>query len=98
MRAVFEPLPEGRLFSLSQRFVAQALLDAHYLFHKPPVDFETRQQRQDAIPVEQVVEDAPAHEAEHVAERLIVRANLRFRHTHQAAELAVYLFVSATGE
>ena len=67
----------------------QALAHAHHLLHELPVHGEAGEQREHAVPVQQVVIQPAANQAEHVPERVVFFGDHAIRHAHQAAELTV---------
>ena len=76
----------------------QRLLHAHHLLHEGAVEREAGQQREHAIPVEQVVVDPAAHQPEHVPERVVLCRDRGPGDSHQAAELPVDVLVDLAGE
>ena len=69
--------------------VRERLLDTHHLLEKPAVHPVGWQQRQDAIPVQQVVIQPAAYQPQHVQKRVVVPGNHAPRHAHHPAELAI---------
>ena len=67
----------------------ECLLDTHHLLEKPAVHPVGWQQRQDAIPVQQVVIQAAAYQPQHVQKRVVVPGDHAPRYAHHPAELAI---------
>ena len=84
--------------SPGEDLVRYPLLDPHHLLHEAPVGGEARQQRQQAVPVEQVVVDPAPHHPQHAGKDPFIGRNRSGRHRHDAAELAIDLFVDMAGK
>ena len=67
----------------------------HHLLHEPPVERVPGKQRDQAVPVQQVVVDPSADQADHAHEHRPVVRDDPGRHPHRPAELAVDPFVGA---
>ena len=78
--------------------IGQRLAHAHHSFHEGAVEPEAGEQRERAIPIEEVVVHAPPHQAEHVREHVAMRVEGVARSAHQAAELTVDALVDLARE
>ena len=65
---------------------AQAVTDTKLKASEPDALTVTAQKREQAIPVEKVVVDAPVDQPEHVAKHVDAGRNFVFRHAQDAAE------------
>ena len=89
--------PPGARHLRAER-VGQRLADAHHLLHEAPVRAVAGEQRQHAVPVQQVVVHPAPHESEHVAKGVVLLGNHPLGHAHQPAELAIDVLVDLGGK
>src|SRR5215831_7454140 len=89
MPAIPKTLLESCGRQLVNHIIRQCLLHAHHLLHEAPVDGESWQQGENAIPVQKVVVNAPADETEHVSEDLITSRDPVLRNFQNSTKLAV---------
>ena len=91
------PPPTGG-HELLQHFRRQSFLHPHHLLHEAAVYGKPRQQGEQPIPTDEVVEDLSPDQSEHARKEIAVRLHRALRHAHQAGEFPVDGFVDAAGE
>src|SRR5437667_9116195 len=97
-----QPIPDTFSKSCSRKFayhiIRQGLFHAHHLLHEATVHRESWQQGENAIPVQKVVVNAPADQAEHMSEDLIVGCYLAFGNFQHSTKLAVNSLIGGEGK